>query len=81
MENLILEIHSHGIASINIPVNSDSLIAQEKSDKFCKKENKMNTSSTKVGFWSWMTKETGMAASQLDINSGNSKGFGQQHNL
>ena len=33
MENLILEIHSHSTVSINIPVNSDSLTAKQKSDK------------------------------------------------
>ena len=32
MENLILEIHLHSSSSINIPVNLDSLVAQQKSD-------------------------------------------------
>ena len=40
MENLILEIHPHSLSSINIPVNLDSLIAQQKSDRFCKNKVK-----------------------------------------
>ena len=40
MENLILEIHPHSSSSFNIPVNLDSLIAQQKSENFCK--NKVN---------------------------------------
>ena len=35
MENLILEIHPHSSSSVNIPVNLYSLIAQQKSDRFC----------------------------------------------
>ena len=40
MENLILEIHPHSSSSINIPGNLDSLIAQQKSDRFCKNKVK-----------------------------------------
>ena len=40
MENLILEIHPHISPSINIPVNLDSLVAQQKSDRFCKNKVK-----------------------------------------
>ena len=40
MENLILEIHSHSSSSINIPVNLDSLVAKQKSDRFCKNKVK-----------------------------------------
>ena len=40
MENLILEIHPHSPFSINNPVSSDSLTAQQKSDKFCKNKLK-----------------------------------------
>ena len=40
MENLILEIHPHSLFSINNPVNSDSLIAQQKADKFYKNKVK-----------------------------------------
>ena len=40
MVNLILEIHSCSLSSINILVNSDSLIAQQKSYKFCKNKVK-----------------------------------------
>ena len=40
MENLILETHPHSLSSINIPVNLDSLIAQQKSDRFCKNKVK-----------------------------------------
>ena len=36
MENIILEIHPQSSSSIIIPVNLDSLIAQQKSYKFCK---------------------------------------------
>ena len=36
MENLILEIYPHCSSSTNNPVNSDSLIVQQKSDKFYK---------------------------------------------
>ena len=40
MENLILEIHPHSPSSIDNPVDSDSLIAQQKSDMFCKNKVK-----------------------------------------
>ena len=40
MKNLIFEIHSHSTSSTNIPINSDSLIEQQKSDKFCKNKVK-----------------------------------------
>ena len=40
MENLIIEIHPHSLSSINIPVNLDSLVAQQKSDRFCKNKLK-----------------------------------------
>ena len=40
MENLILEIHPHRLLFINILVNLDSLIAQQKSDRFCKNKVK-----------------------------------------
>ena len=40
MENLILEIHPHSSSSINIPVNLDSLIAQQKADRYCKNKVK-----------------------------------------
>ena len=40
MENLILEIHPHSSSSINIPVNLDSLIVQQRSDRFCKNKVK-----------------------------------------
>ena len=40
MENLILEIHPHSLSSINIPVNLDSLIAQQKSERFWKNKVK-----------------------------------------
>ena len=50
MENLILEIHPHSSPSINIPVNLDSLVAQQKSDRFCKKQSEMLTSPTNIWF-------------------------------
>ena len=34
MENLVLEIHPHSSSSINIPFNLDSLVVQQKSDRF-----------------------------------------------
>ena len=40
MENLILEIHPHSSSSINILFNLDSLVAQQKSDRFCKNKVK-----------------------------------------
>ena len=40
MEILIFEIHSHSSCSTNIPTNLDSLIEQQKSDKFCKNKLK-----------------------------------------
>ena len=40
MENLIQEIHPHSSSSINIPFNLDSLVAQQKSDRFCKNKVK-----------------------------------------
>ena len=48
MENLILEIHSHSISSINIPVNSDSLIAHQKTNSA--KQSETIISPTKVRF-------------------------------
>ena len=43
MENLMLEIHHHqSSTSINIAFNLDSLVAQQKTDRFCK--NKWNAS-------------------------------------
>ena len=56
MENLILEIHSDSVSSINIPVNSDSLIAQQRSDKFYKNKVKQLHHQPKSDF-GWMTKE------------------------
>ena len=40
MGNLILEIPPCSLSSINIPVNLDSLTAQQKSDRFCKNKVK-----------------------------------------
>ena len=40
MENLILEIHPHSLSSINILVNLDSLIGQQKADRVCKNKVK-----------------------------------------
>ena len=40
MENLFLEIHPHSSSSFNIPVNLNSLVAQQKSDRFCKNKVK-----------------------------------------
>ena len=50
MENLILEIHPHSLSSINNPVNSDSLIAQQKSDKFFKNKVRQLHHKQKSGF-------------------------------
>ena len=36
MQNFIFEVHSPSSCSTNIPINLDSLIEQQKSDKFCK---------------------------------------------
>ena len=41
MENLTLEIWPHSSSFINIAVNLNSLIAQQKSDKFYKKKVKL----------------------------------------
>ena len=57
MENVIFEIHSnsHISCSANIPTNLDSLIEQQKSDKFCK--NKIKQLEHKISqILSWMTK-------------------------
>ena len=40
IENLIFEIHLHSSYTTNIPTNVDSLINQQKADKFCKKQSK-----------------------------------------
>ena len=41
MENLVLEVYPHqSSTSINIPFNLDSLVAQQKTDKFCKNKVK-----------------------------------------
>ena len=40
IENLILEIHPQSLSSINIPVNLDSLRAQQKSERFCRNKVK-----------------------------------------
>ena len=50
MENLILEIHPHSSSSINIPVNLDSLVAQQKSDIFCKNKMKCLYHQQKLDF-------------------------------
>ena len=56
MENLILEIHPHSLSSINNPFNPDYLIAQQKSDRFCKNKVKQ-LHHQKSQILSWMTKE------------------------
>ena len=50
MENLILEIHPHSSSSINIPFNLDSLVAQQKSDRFCKYKVKCIHQQQKLDF-------------------------------
>ena len=56
MENIILEIHPHSLSSINNPVNPDYLLAQQKSEKFCKNKVKQ-LHHQKSWILSWMAKE------------------------
>ena len=63
MKNLILEIHPHNSSSINIPVNLGSLVAQQKSDRFCKNKVKHLHHQQNLDFklgWQGSTQETGM---------------------
>ena len=50
MENLILEIHLHSSPSINIPFHLDSLVAQQKSDRFYKNKVKCLHHQQKLDF-------------------------------
>ena len=51
MENLILEIHPHSSSSFNILFNLDSLVAQQKSDRFCRNKVKCLHHQQKIRFW------------------------------
>ena len=50
-------MHSQSVSSINIPVNSDNLREQQRSDKFCKYKVKESHHQSQI--LSWMTKEYG----------------------